>query len=601
MLYAFFLAIAVVYNWRKFRRERDTFLSSLVNAKDTSHREMILSHHFYIFVFEAFLSVVVAHFMSERAFAIGIIGLGTIYLGLLFAGLGLYQFFIRYLEKKTGLILLETFRRQLIQEVRVNFALILLPIFIYSVINMTFQDGVYEEWGSLWFIGLVFNIIFVSVLTIACSVIIMLRLIPNREITEPEYLEVINKRLLEIGLPELRVRWIETDIKNAFVVGLRLFRFSNQTMFIGRKLRTTLTMREFDAVIAHELSHVANRHIHQRVIDLIKNLLSVLMGVGLIMILLIGISLLYWGEDASFHAGMTTSLVFMSCFAWVIFNYALLFDTIRSHEFEADAYAVMKLNADFDSLKSALHKLTLPEEIPDYLKGKINRPAKKGFFQRHFSTHPDLESRIESLERKLQFNLPYNHYISPVRRLRTVIGSFMTWKVLVPGFTMFVMVLGFYVNGYVKAKRTLSMIQKSDRETIIRSNIASVINSRPTPLSPSLMYYIVKKQDEVLIDHFLEKGADKGRTLIYVSQTRNFELLKKYYSMLKSDISDEEFFRVLKKTAEHNDTEGYRYLVNADKFEHLESGAKQSLARIQSKVKSGRQPASAQSEKKSKN
>jgi Zn-dependent protease with chaperone function len=592
MLYVFFLVVAIVYNWRKFRRERSSFLSSLVDAKDSQHREMILSHHFYIFVFESFLSFIVAHFISEGAFAIGFIELGMVYLILLFAGFWLYQIFIRYVEHQTNLSLLEPFQRQLIQEVRVNFAIILLPIFIYSVINMTFQDGVYEEWGSLWFLGLVFNIIFVSVLTITCSVIIMLRLIPNREITEQEYLDIINKRLNNIGMPDLRVRWIETDIKNAFVVGLKLFRFSNQTMFIGRKLRTTLTLPEFDAVIAHELAHVANRHIHKRVIDLIKNLLSVLIGVGSIMVLLIGISLLYWGEDASFHAGMTTSLVFISCLAWVIFNYALLFDTIRSHEYEADAYAVMKLGADFEAMKSALRKLSVPEEMPEYLKDKIKANQKKNFFQRHFSTHPDLESRIELLERKLAFGLAFNHYVSPAMKIRGRIGSFMTWKVLVPGFTGFLAMTGYYLNGYHQANKAMVFIQKENPDKILKRDFASLINSRPTPLSPSLMYYVVKKQDERLIDHFLKQGADKGRTLIYVSQTKNLNLLRKYYGLLKNDISGEEYFMVLKKTAEMNDTEGYRFLVNADKFEGLNSISKQNIVRIHNKAIRSRAPAS---------
>lgn len=592
MLYAFFLVIAVIWNWRKFRRERSTLLSSLIDAKDSSHREMILTHHFYVFVFEAFLSFVVAHFISERAFAIGMIELGIVYLGLLFAGFLMFQLFVRYLEKQTQLSLLESFRRQLFQELRVNFAIVLLPIFIYAIINMTFQDGVYEEWGSLWFIGLLFNIIFVSLLTITCSVIIMLKLIPNREITEQEYLDMINKRLTDIDLPYLRVRWIETDIKNAFVVGLKFFGFSNQTMFIGRKLRTTLTLQEFDAVIAHELAHVANRHVHKRLIDLIKNLLSVITGVGVIMLVLITFSLLYWGEDASFHAGLTASLVFMSCFGWLVFNYALLFDTIRSHEFEADAFAVINLGADHEAMKSALKKLSEPGEIPEYLKGKIKAPGKKNFFQRHFSTHPDLESRLDSLALKLEMQLPYNHYISPFKKFRTTLSSFMTWKVLVPGFTSFMVMTGYYVNGYYKTSRELKFISKSTPEQIIRRDIASVINARPTPLSPSLMYYVVKKQDEKLIDHYLSNGADKGKTLLYVSQTKNLELLKKYYAKLKDSISDEEYFRVLKKTAEINDTEAYRYLVNADKFEALDSESKQSIARIHSKAERVRAPAS---------
>lgn len=592
MLYAFFLALAVIYNWRKFRRERDAFLMSLLEAKDASHREMILSHHFYIFVFEAFLSFIVAHFISERAIAIGMIELGLLYLVLLGSGFWLYQFFVRYVERKTGLELLASFRNQLVQEVRTNLAIVLLPIFIYAVINVTFQDGVHEDWGSFWFIGLFFNIIFVSVLTIACSVIIMLRLIPNREITEPEYLDIINRRLEVIGRPALRVRWIETDIRNAFVVGLKLFRFSNQTMFIGKKLRTTLTLAEFDAVIAHELSHVANRHAHKRLLDLLKNLLSVIVGVGMIMLFFISLSLLIWGEDASYHAGFTASLVLLSCLGWVIFNYALLFDTIRSHEFEADAFAVISLGADPEAMKSALRKLSEPGELPAYLRERMKPTTKKSFFQRHFSTHPTLEHRLESLERKLVLKLPYNHYVSPLMRLRQIVGRFFTWKVLVPGFSVFVVAGAYFVNGYRETNHILADLRSLPTDKVLTLDLRGKVNSRPTPLSPSLMYYVVKKEEPVLIDHFLKHGADPGKTLLYIAQTRNTELLETYYNRLKEVITDEEYFRVLKKTAEMNDTAGYRFLVNADHFGHLDAVSKESVARIQGRASRSRVPAS---------
>lgn len=66
MLYALFLLLAIVYNIRKFRKEREVFLSSLIEANNFSHREMILSHHFYVFIFEGFLSIIVAHLISEK-------------------------------------------------------------------------------------------------------------------------------------------------------------------------------------------------------------------------------------------------------------------------------------------------------------------------------------------------------------------------------------------------------------------------------------------------------------------------------------------------------------------------------------------------------
>ena len=48
---------------------------------------------------------------------------------------------------------------------------------------------------------------------------------------------------------------MKTIIKNAFVVGIKILGFSNQTMFIGKNLRTMLTIEEFDAVIALKVPH----------------------------------------------------------------------------------------------------------------------------------------------------------------------------------------------------------------------------------------------------------------------------------------------------------------------------------------------------------
>lgn len=592
MLYALFLILAITYNWRKFLRERSVFYTSLIEAKGTAHREMILSHHFYIFIFESFFSLIVAHLITERAMSIGFLGLGAVYITLIISGIFLYQFFIRYVEKSTGLTLWSSFKSHLTKELRVSFAVILLPLLIYSLINWTFQDGVYEEWGSLWFVGMLFNLIFVSVLTIACSVIIMLRLIPNREITEPEYLDVINKRLAQIQMPNMRIRWIETDIKNAFVVGLKLLSFSNQTMFIGRSLRTTLTIEEFDAVIAHELSHVANRHIHKRVIDLLKNFLSIIFGTLLMVFVIMGSFTLFLGEDFYLYGGVVTTLCFTAFTSWLIFNYFLLFDTIRSHEFEADAYAVIEMGASFEAMKSALVKLTTPEELPEYLKArKSSKPTPVGtWLSKYFSTHPDLETRFRSLEYKISAGLPFNYYVSPAQKFRKLLGHLLDWKVSVPfaSFCVIVLVLG--AMNIKSGNEAIAFIYHSSTESIIKNQqLISKINARPQLIGPSLMAYVVKKRDPRLIDHFLKHGADKGKTLVYISQIKDFDLLSKYYALYQADLTEDEYFLILRKSAQVDFTEGYRYLVNAQQFESLNSEYKEDVTRLH---KGNRLPAS---------
>lgn len=584
MLYALFLAIAIAYNWWKFNKEREDLLSSLIEAKSVTHREMILSHHFYVFIFEGFLGFIAAHFITERALSIGMLGLGIVYLILLFIGFLVYIKFVKHLERHIQVPLSESFRKNLIKELRVNFALVFLPILIYSLMNLTFQGSVYEEWGSLWFIGLLFNIIFVSVLTIVCTVIIMLKLIPNREISEPEYLTIIDKRLSQIGMRNMRVRWIETDVKNAFVVGLKLLRFSNQTMFIGRSLRNMLTLEEFDAVISHELSHVANRHIHKRVIDLLKNFVSVIIGAGLLMFLVVGFSFLIWGEDGTLHTGTTALVSALLVLAWIIFNYALLFDTIRSHEYEADAYAIMELGADVRAWQSALEKLTTPEELPDYLKARTKAGKKNwlvGWFSRYFATHPELKLRIEFLHRKMEEGLPYNYYVSSAQRVRRGLGHLFHWKIAVPATTVFVILLTWTVVHVKQGLEMVAWIQRAVPDDIKASReVAEKINSSPTIIGQSLMYYIVMKEDAELIDYFIEKGADQGRTLVYISQLKDFALLQKYYSKFESKLSEDEYFLILRKTAQVDFTEGYRYLVNAKRFEDLNPVYKEDVSRI---------------------
>lgn len=583
MLYGLFLFLAIAYNIRKFRKERDTFLASIVEATNPGHREMILSHHFYIFIFEGFLSLIVAHLLTDKAMSIGILGLGGTYLALVYVGLYFYQFFIRHIEKSTQLELYQSFRNHLVKELRVSFSMILLPILLYALINWAFQDN-QQEGDALWFVGVFLNIIFVSVLTVICSVILMLRLIPNREITEPEYIEMINRRLAQINVSSMRVRWIETDIKNAFIVGLKLLTFSNQTLFIGKSLRDTLTMEEFDAVIAHELSHVANRHVHKRMIDLLKNFISVILGIGLILLFVMGFSFLYWGEDAYLHSGTTTLICVLSCLSWMIFNYSILFDTLRSHEFEADAYGVMVLGANLEAFKSALEKLSNKEELPEYIKARTRKPEKGPvgtLLAKYFATHPDLETRITFLEYKIAFGLPFNYYVSPAQKVKKWISHLFQWKVSVPLTASFVLALVYFTMTLKKGNENISFIHNSSKEEIMQNEaLVEKINSKPQLLGQTLMYHIVMKKDPQLIDYFLQRGANKGKTLLYISQLQDFEMFQKYYSSYQYELSDDEYFLVLRKTAQLNFTDGYRYLVNAKRFEDLNPAYKESVSRL---------------------
>jgi Zn-dependent protease with chaperone function len=598
MLYAFFLVIAILYNVKKFSKEKTIFFNSLITSTTLQHREMILSHHFHIFIFEAFLGLIISHLISEGAFAIGIIGFGLIYIMLLAFGLFLYQYFLKYIEKSTGLEVRQSFNKHVIKEFRVSFAVIMLPILVYSTLNWTFQNdqaGTGEE--RFWLLEFVTNIIFVSVLTISCTVIIMLRLLPNREITEPEYLELINHRLLQIGMPKLRMKWIETDIKNAFVVGIKLLRFSNQTIFIGKNLRTMLTLEEFDAVIAHEFAHIANKHIYKRVIELMKNFVSAFVGVGILMLATISFFHLYFGEDMGLHESLVAFVCVMISMIWLFFNYSLFFDTLRSHEYEADAYAVMEMGASYSSLKSALEKLGRSDEVPDYIKSRTKvshrkSPATK-WFSKLFSTHPDLQERISSLEHKISLGLPFNFYVSTFQKIRSTLSVFLQWKISLPLASVFAFIMGWAIFEIREGSKMVKFIQEKDPKSILDNHlIERNINAKPFLVGKSLMFYIVQTQNPNLIDYYLQRGANPGRTLIYLSETKNFDLFRSYYSGHEDRLSRDEYYLILLRSADVNFNEGYRYLVNSSKFDSLSKDYKAELVRNHQQSKAQRRPAS---------
>ncbi len=598
MHYAFFLVIAFVYNIRKFSKEREVFLRSLISASTDQHRFMILSHHFHIFIFEVFLGFIISYLISDKTVPLGILAFGIIYVVLLAVGLILYQPFLKFIEGLTNLKFRKSFNQHLIKEFRVSFALIMLPILLYSLMSWTFlNDDGSELKGSLWLIEFLTNIIFVSVLTITCSVIIMLRLIPNRDITEPEYLEIIGKRLNQIGAPKMRIKWIESDIKNAFVVGLKLLRFSNQTMFIGKNLRTMLSIEEFDAVISHELAHVANRHIQKRVIELLKNFVSAFVGICALTLLSFSFFHLYFGEDVGLHTELVVTITAITCLGWILFNYSIFFDVIRSHEYEADAYSVMNMGASFSSLRLALEKLTRTDEMPEYLKKKTNPSTKKSTwfssFSKMFTTHPDLDQRMKSLEYKLSMGLPFNYYVSTPQKIRTNLSLYFQWKISIPVVIFFGMAGVWSFFQFRSGSQLVAYLRDHEGADIIRNEeIVKKINSKPYLVGKSLMFYVVQKQNKDLIDHYLQNGADPGRTLVYLTETRNFELFENYYTALSNKISLDQYYLVLLKSADVNFTDGYRYLVNSSKFDQLSQDYKREVVRTHRQDYSERRPAS---------
>src|SRR5690606_10667269 len=132
----------------------------------------------------------------------------------------------------------------------------------------------------------------------------------------------------------------------------------------------------------------------------------------------------------------------------------------------------------------------------------------------------------------------------------------------------------------------------SPEEIMNHEKIKANINSRPQLIGQTLMYFVVRKREPVLIDHFLKNGAAKGKTLIYISSLKDPELFSRYYSKFQNDLTNDEYVLVLRRTAQINFTEAYRMLVNAKQFEGLSPHYKEDVARLHNADSMNRKPAS---------
>jgi hypothetical protein len=90
----------------------------------------------------------------------------------------------------------------------------------------------------------------------------------------------------------------------------------------------------------------------------------------------------------------------------------------------------------------------------------------------------------------------------------------------------------------------------------------------------------------------LSKGADPGRTLIYLSETKNFDLFRGFYPELSKNLTQDEYYLVLLRSADVNFTEGYRYLVNSPRFDLLNPDYKTELVKNHRPGFKDRRPAS---------
>jgi heat shock protein HtpX len=195
-----------------------------------------------------------------------------------------------------------------------------------------------------------------------------------------------------IGMPEVAV--FDSDSPNAFATGMNK---NNALVAVSTGLLRTMNRREVEAVLGHEISHVANG-------DMVT--LTLIQGVVNTFVIFISRVVGYFvdrvilkNEEEGHGLGfMLTTIVAQIVFGILASVIVMWFS--RKREYRADEggaklAGVGSMIAALESLQRSSHE-PLPDSMSAF--GISGKPSGHGL-KLLFMTHPPLEDRIEALKR----------------------------------------------------------------------------------------------------------------------------------------------------------------------------------------------------------
>ena len=224
---------------------------------------------------------------------------------------------------------------------------------------------------------------------------------------------VLRELARRAGLPEVpRLYYIPSRVMNAFAVG-----HSEDAMTaLSDELLRRLSEAEVTAVLAHEVSHVANDDLATMAFaDLVSRITTVLSLVGQLLLML-SLPLLWLGIAEPPWLALLILL-----FAPTLSSLVQL-ALSRNREFEADRSAA-ELTGDPTALASALAKL---ERYQGRLWERILMPGRRLPEPSVLRTHPDTAIRIERLLALVPRRTPIGASRAPTGTLDTMLEALLS-------------------------------------------------------------------------------------------------------------------------------------------------------------------------------
>ena len=285
------------------------------------------------------------------------------------------------------------FRDQIASNKRKSFFLILLIFIVF--IGLAYVITLATD-PAYFFIIMIFGIIFslsYLLLTYYNSAKIAIASTGAKEARKsdhPDYHRLVEGLAIASGLPKPKLYIMHTPNINAFASG----RDPNHAVIcVTDGALEKLDRRELEAVLSHELGHIANYDIR------FMTLVTVMVGLIAIVSQIFLRSLWFSGgrsKDKSQAIFMAIGIVLAILAPIAV--YLIQMTISRKREFSADATAI-KFTRNPDPLIKALEKIGTDNQ-PEK---KLSKAVAPMFFANPFknmgSTHPPIEKRIEALKR----------------------------------------------------------------------------------------------------------------------------------------------------------------------------------------------------------
>lgn len=251
------------------------------------------------------------------------------------------------------------------------------------------HSGLSREWQERISLGAVPIAVILALFAISLAAPLIVRLMmPTRAVTDPMILKALERCFERAKLNKPTFWTIEMDhwkFHNAMITGLSFGRGPfRQALLFSRSLVEKLQPDEFEAIIAHEISHLALHHVRKR---FIFGFIAVLIGAA--------VSIPITMFSSTYLPAAYAVTTFAGCYLLaLVIQIFLIRRQVRVQEMEADAHAVLILGANFDSFSSAMQKLAaLNDQHQD-------KKDPSSYFQAA-SAHPTIEKRITALKNRI--------------------------------------------------------------------------------------------------------------------------------------------------------------------------------------------------------